>query len=136
VTKRGNQRLDDARLHMSSLTLVEAINDDNEGGDIKNYSSRDKLLKWLDNEFTELDVDRLFEDKWVVVDSCSNKLPRGGNRQSNLMSNSRNESIHVVSFASRLPEEEGSHEPSTGLTDLGDRVCNSRLPCPGSTIEP
>ena len=74
VTECGNQRIDDARLDISSLTLVEAIDDNNEGGDVKYDSVREKLFKWLDDEFSELDVDGLFEDKWVVVDSCRNEF--------------------------------------------------------------
>jgi len=74
VTECGNQGLDDARLDISSLTFIKAVDDNDEGGDIEDDSGREKLLKWLNNEFTELDVDGLFEDKRVVVDSCRNEL--------------------------------------------------------------
>ena len=75
MTECGNKRLDDARLDVSSLTLVETVDDNDEGGDVEDDSGRDKLLKWVNNEFTELDVDGLFEDKRVVFDGCRDKLP-------------------------------------------------------------
>ena len=52
------------------------------------------------------------------------------------MSNRRDESIRIVVFTSCLPEEEGRHEPSAGLADLGERMCDRRFPCSSSTVEP
>jgi len=52
------------------------------------------------------------------------------------MSNCCHKSIRIVAFAGCLPEEEGCHEPSTRLADLGEIMCDRRFPCPSSTIEP
>ena len=52
------------------------------------------------------------------------------------MSNRRDESIRIVAFASRLPEEEGRDEPSAGLAYLGERMCDRRFPRSSSTVEP
>jgi len=54
------------------LTLVQTVDDDNEGRYIKEEFVRVQALKRLDDEFGKLGINELLKYKGVVVDGCSN----------------------------------------------------------------
>ena len=77
VTECGGQGFDKTRLNASTLTLIQTVDDDDEWRGIQHESVRAYLTERFDDELSELDVNGLFEDKWVVIDCRSNELARG-----------------------------------------------------------
>ena len=81
-------------------------------------------LDGLDDEFVELNVNRMMENLGIGFYSIFNEWAQRWDCTSSLVCNCRDEAIDIITLSCGLPEKEGRQKPSIPGAYLSETMCD------------